>query len=249
MHSTNQVVVFVFILTAIVAVVLAGMSTALKPIIKNNEAIYNKKFILSSISSEFETSPKDMSDEAVDEIFTNQIEQIVVNTDGEVIESSSVEAAGYKGGKAEHIDMSKERKKTADGDLLLPMYVYKNSDGKKIYIMSVIGLGLWDEIWGNIALGDDLNTIVGVGFDHKAETPGLGAEIKDNKNFPAQFIGKKILEDNGSFRSVYVRKGGAKDPVYEVDGISGATITADGVTEMLQRGLKYYQPYLATIKG
>lgn len=248
MHSTNQVVIFVLILTSVVALVLAGMSTALKPIHKNNEAVYNKKAILSSIASEFDVNPKDMTDEGVAEIFDNQIEQMVVDVEGNILEASVVEAAGYKGGMAENIEMSKERKKS-ESDLLLPVYVYKKSDGKKIYIMSVIGLGLWDEIWGNIAVGEDLNTIVGVGFDHKGETPGLGAEIKDNKNFPAQFIGKKLFEKDGTFRSVYVRKGGAKDPVYEVDGISGATITADGVTEMLARGLKYYQPYLATIKG
>ena len=108
---------------------------------------------------------------------------------------------------------------------------------------------MWDTIWGNIAFEDDLNTIAGVSFDHTAETPGLGAEIKDNAAWANQFVGKKIYNDDGSFRSVFVRKGGAKDPVFEVDGISGATITADGVTEMLARGLKYYEPFLNTVKG
>ena len=142
----------------------------------------------------------------------------------------------------------KKEKKKADAEQILPVYIYTTSDSKKYYIVSVRGKGLWDEIWGNIALEKDLNTIAGVAFDHKAETPGLGAEIKDNKDFSGQFTGKKIYDDNG-FRSVYVRKGGAKNDTYEVDGISGATITADGVSEMLKRGLKYYEPYFKTIKG
>ena len=88
-----------------------------------------------------------------------------------------------------------------------------------------------------------------VSYDHKQETPGLGAEIKDNAEFKKQFIGKKFYTESGEFKSVLVRKGGAKDPVYEVDGISGATITADGVSEMLERGIKAYESYFNTLKG
>ena len=90
----------------------------------------------------------------------------------------------------------------------------------------------------------DWKTIAGVSFDHKGETPGLGAEIKDNPTWVSQFTGKKIYADDGSFTSVRIIKSGAKDPVHEVDGISGATITANGVDEMLERGLKYYEPYI-----
>jgi Na+-transporting NADH:ubiquinone oxidoreductase subunit C len=84
-------------------------------------------------------------------------------------------------------------------------------------------------------------------LDHKGETPGLGAEIKDNPAFPGQFIGKQIFKDGEV--AVLVRKGGSQDKTYEVDGISGATITCDGVTEMLQRGIAYYLPYLETIEN
>src|SRR5690606_7287922 len=119
-------------------------------------------------------------------------------------------------------------------------YVYAGDDGKKFFILSVRGSGLWDEIWGNVALEEDLRTLAGASFDHKGETPGLGAEIKDNPAFSAQFLGKTIYDQTGEFTSVTVRKGGAKDPANEVDGISGATITCNGVTEMLDRGIQYY---------
>ncbi|NBC24963.1 MAG: NADH:ubiquinone reductase (Na(+)-transporting) subunit C, partial [Bacteroidetes bacterium] len=126
---------------------------------------------------------------------------------------------------------------------LLPVFEYK-SDGQTCYIFSVRGNGLWDAIWGNIALKSDMNTIVGATFDHKSETPGLGAEIKDNPNFREQFQGKEIFAEDGEFVSITVRKGGAKDPDHEVDGISGATITADGVTDMLENGLGNYMAYI-----
>ena len=74
-------------------------------------------------------------------------------------------------------------------------------------------------------------------------------KLKTTKNSRHNLFGKKIYDADGNYTSVYVRKGGAKDPVHEVDGISGATITADGVTEMLERGLKAYEPYLKTIKS
>jgi Na+-transporting NADH:ubiquinone oxidoreductase subunit C len=128
------------------------------------------------------------------------------------------------------------------------VYIYHGDQGD-LYVVSIRGNGLWDEIWGSIALEGDLKTIAGAAFDHTGETPGLGAEIKDNPGFAKQFIGKQIYDDAGSYTSIVVKKGGAKDPNHEVDGISGATVTCDGVTEMLVRGLKYYEPYLQTINN
>jgi len=234
-------------MTALVSVVLALMNTGLKPIHDKNESIYNKRAILSAVEDYLPTKLADLEDAQVEDIFVNQIKQSVIKHDGSLVSADQVMAIGYKGGTAVDVDMKKERKKPND-EQILPAYVFNGEGGKKYYIVTVRGKGLWDEIWGNIALEDDLNTIAGVAFDHKGETPGLGAEIKDNKDFYRQFTGKKIYDANG-FRSVYVRKGGAKDDTYEVDGISGATITADGVTEMLARGLKYYEPYFESVKG
>ena len=148
---------------------------------------------------------------------------------------------------AEEVDMAKEKKKPAE-DRALPLYVYTAPDGKQYYIVTVRGNGLWDEIWGNIALEDDLKTIAGVSFDHKGETPGLGAEIKDNKGWYSQYIGKKIYDEQGNFTSVNAIKGGAKNTEHEVDGISGATITADGVNAMMDTGLQLYETYFNKLK-
>jgi Na+-transporting NADH:ubiquinone oxidoreductase subunit C len=219
----------------VVALVLSLLATGLKPIHDRNEAIYNKKAILSAIESNLDAKASALSDDQVQQIFDEKIEQVVVDMQGNVVD----------GLKAEDIDMAKEKKKP-EAERKLPVYVYNGSSGK-LYIVAVRGSGLWDEIWGSIAIEDDFNTIAGAAFDHTGETPGLGAEIKDNPKFPAQFVGKELYED-GKYVSVDVKKGGIKRPAHEVDAISGATITSNGVGEMLDRGIQYYEPYFKKLK-
>lgn len=224
-------------MTFISALILAGMFYATEPIAKTSEAVFNKRAILAAVKTYLPKKLDEMSDQEVLALFEEKMDQRVLNMKGELVD----------GIKAEKVDMAQEKKKPVE-DRLLPFYVYAGDDGKKFYILSVRGSGLWDEIWGNVALEEDLRTLAGASFDHKGETPGLGAEIKDNPAFSAQFLGKTIYDQTGEFTSVTVRKGGAKDPANEVDGISGATITCNGVTEMLDRGIQYYQPYLDKLK-
>ncbi len=248
--STSYVVRFVLIMTTLVAVLLTVLFLGLKDQSAVNEAIFNKRAILASVKDHLPEGMvhEDLTDDQVQEIFSSRVEQVALNMSGQSLESADIVASGYKGGKAENIDMAKEKKKE-EAERILPLYVY-NADGGKFYIMSVRGNGLWDEIWGNIALQDDLNTVAGAAFDHRGETPGLGAEIKDNPGFAAQFKGKKIYDAKGQFTSIDVVKGGAdKGAIHAVDGISGATVTADGVDEMLRRGISYYEPYFNQIKS
>lgn len=242
MHSTGYILRFVLIMTTVVALVLALMSTSLKPIHDKNEAIYNKRAIISAIQNKLEKPVAQMSDSEVQAVFDNNITQKVMDVEGNFLDEAAVMARGYKAGQAENIDMAKERKKDEE-DRLYPIYQYKAGDDQ-FSILSVRGSGLWDAIWGNIALDSDMNTIVGASFDHQGETPGLGAEIKDNPNYPAAFTGKKIFNEKGEYVSITSRKGGAKDPMHDVDGITGATVTADGVTDMMKDGMKKYLPYL-----
>lgn len=222
-------------LTMVVALVLSLLATGLKPIHDRNEAVYNKKAVLSAIENDLQMQAADLTAEKVQSIFDESIEQVVVDANGQVIE----------GVRAEDVDMAQEKKKPVE-NRRFPIYVYNGAQGK-IYIVSVRGSGLWDEIWGNIAIADDFNTVAGAAFDHKGETPGLGAEIKDNPAFSEQFQGKKLYEEDGTYTSIDVVKNGA-DGVHEVDGISGATITGNGVADMLEQGIKYYEPYFEKIK-
>jgi len=234
-------------MTTVVSLALAGLSSFWAPLHKKNELLYAKKATLSAVADHLDMDFSTIEENQVIQIFKDQVEQKVLDMSGRELSIQEVEDLGYKGGQAENVDVTKEMKKD-EADRVLPLFVYTKKDGSKYYILSAAGKGLWDVIWGCVALEDDLRTIAGVSFDHKAETPGLGAEIKDNKTWVSQFAGRKIYDDEGKFTSVYVRKGGAKDPIYEVDGISGATITANGVGEMLKRGLQYYEPYLDGIK-
>lgn len=236
-------------MTIIVAFVLALMVSGLKDIHGENEAVYTKKGILSAVSAQLGKDVNALSNEEVQTIFSKQIEQKVINTRGEELSPEQIkQETNGRSSNAEQLDMSKESKK-AEADKLLPVFVFTSSDNKKYNIVYTRGKGLWDEIWGYIALESDLNTIAGQAFDHKGETPGLGAEIKDNKNWYGQFTGKKFYNSNGDFTSISVVKGGVKDPSNQVDAISGATITANGVDEMLERGVKYYEPYFQKLKS
>ncbi|MCP3929662.1 MAG: NADH:ubiquinone reductase (Na(+)-transporting) subunit C [Bacteroidetes bacterium] len=235
MSSPRYILTFILILTAISAVLLTGLRELTKEISEQNEDIFNKRAILSALNDHLEKDVEQLKDGEVLDIFSSRIEQVSLNLKGEELESVM----------AEDIDMAKERKKP-ESERMLPLYIY-DENGEKYYILSVRGNGLWDEIWGNIAFESDLNTITGAAFDHKGETPGLGAEIKDNPGFAAKFKGKKVYDDKGGFVSVSVEKR-AKDPNHEVDGITGATITCDGVSDMLYKGIKYYEPFIEKLK-
>lgn len=233
-------------MTIIVALVLALMVDGLKGIHAENESVYNKKGILSAIGEQIGKDVSTMSNDEVQEIFEKQIVQKVVNSKGEELTPEQIKSACGVSSAVE-IDLGKEAKKP-EGQRLLPIFTFTDSKKKTYNILYVRGKGLWDEIWGYVAFSDDWNTISGEAFDHKGETPGLGAEIKDNKAWYSQFTGKKLYNQAGEYKSISVVKGGIKDADHQVDGIAGATITAKGVDEMLRRGLKYYEPYIKKVK-
>ena len=128
------------------------------------------------------------------------------------------------------------------------MYIAELKDGSKKYIIPMLGKGLWGPVWGFIALNDDLNTIYGASFDHKSETPGLGAEI-NTPMFMDPFKSKQIFNNNGEFVSISVVKGGAKpEDNSGVDAITGGTITSKGVEDMIKKCLEPYVAYLNELK-
>ena len=124
-------------------------------------------------------------------------------------------------------------------------------DGKTLYIAPIRGKGLWDAIWAYVAMDENM-VVQGAYFDHKGETPGLGANIKQ-RFFMDDFIGEHLMS-NGTFKGIRVAKGNA-DPKNndktdnEVDAMAGATITGDGVSSMIKSDLKLYLPYFNTLKN
>ena len=219
---------FAIIMVVIVAAILSSTYIKLKPLQDKNIELEKQQNILSSIGV-------NILRDSADIIYPNYIkEEIIINSNGEKLDGSAFD-----------IDLSVELKKHQE-EQLLPLFIGEVNKEKK-YIIPLRGTGLWGPIWGFIALEDDLNTVYGAVFDHKAETPGLGAEI-NRSFFEEQFAGKNIFEAS-KLVSITVKKGGA-DPksLYEVDGISGGTITSDGVTDMLLERLNMYLSYLKKIK-
>ena len=209
----------------IVAALLSYAAIELKPFQDSNLAGEIQQYILSSIGINIER------DKAAEEYVKYIKDELVLNYKGEKIE-----------GLAFEIDLHKELKKDQDKQSL-PLFI-SNIDGFQQYIIPLRGKGLWGPIWGFIALEEDLNTVFGAVFDHKSETPGLGAEINQYEVFQKQFEGKKIFAEE-EFRSIKVVKGGAPlDDYHAVDGISGGTITSDGVSDMLDERLTMYMPYI-----
>ncbi|MDA0913110.1 MAG: NADH:ubiquinone reductase (Na(+)-transporting) subunit C [Flavobacteriales bacterium] len=142
--------------------------------------------------------------------------------------------------KAADGDSDKLNEALVDKGLRFPLFECRSQDGKTLYVIPVVGSGLWGPIWGYVALEDDMTTIYGANFDHKTETPGLGAEIKETF-FTEKFKGKQLNKGASTLFSVV--KGGAPTDEYSVDGITGGTITSKGVDEMINRTLAVYLGY------
>ena len=227
-EKNSYTFIFATIMVLIVAALLATTAISLKPHQEKNVALEKKQNILSSIGVDVE---RNMADKEYSKYI---VEELVLNNKGEEID-----------GIAFDIDLAKELKKDSK-DQLLPLFIAEKDNSRK-YIIPLRGKGLWGPIWGFMALNDDLNTVYGAVFDHKAETPGLGAEINQGF-FQDPFVGQNIFKDN-NLVSIKVIKGGAPDgDKHGVDGISGGTITSDGVTDMLLERLIMYEPYFRNNK-
>lgn len=227
-NKNSYTFTFSAILVIVVAATLAFAAESLKPMQKENVRLEKMQNILASVK--VEATPEEASDKFDQYI----VEQIMLNNNGDVVSP--------EGKTAFDIDVVKEYKTLDEADRSYPLFVFEDK-GERKYIVPLAGKGLWGPIWGYIAFDGDMNTVYGSTFDHKTETPGLGAEIKE-KWFQKRFEGKSIFSGN-DYMAIEVVKGGT--PVegenHKVDGISGGTITSKGVGEMIERTLEIYVPY------
>ncbi len=224
--SNRYIFIFSAVMVIAVATLLSLAATLLQPRQLKNLEIEKKKSMLESIGVESTAE----STEALYEKYIK--ESYVINSKGDKID----------GIDAFNVVQKVEQKKPIDQQYL-PVFGATSDDGEKVIIIPVEGKGLWGPIFGYVSLKSDMNTIYGVTFDHKGETPGLGAEI-NTPAFESMFPGKTIFQD-GKFVSVTVHKGGAdKSDNHGVDAISGGTITSKGLEKMLQDCIVKYNDYL-----
>ena len=226
MRSFSNTYIFVFslIMVTIVAVLLSFVATQLKPLQEMNVQIEKKQDVLRSVGKAEDAAEADDKNTYINEEFAKYItESYVVDFEGNKVE---IDAFEVMLGLTAEIRLPREERN-------YPVFIYSENGGPRKYVVPVRGKGLWGPIWGYVALEEDLNTISGAVFDHKAETPGLGSDI--NKDwFQEPFAGKTIFNEAGEFVSVEVVKGGA-DPsnIHQVDAIAGGTITSKALEEMI----------------
>ena len=227
-NSNAYTYTFATVMVVLVAVLLSGASLGLKSKQASNISQEKKQSILASIGIEVDRSESDAA-------FGEYIKQSLTLQRGTVVSEDA--SAAFD------IDMAAAIK-AGNMDRSVPLYVAEK-EGDTYYIIPMRGKGLWGPVWGYLALESDGNTVVGATFDHKSETPGLGAEIT-TPMFTDQFPGKKISEA-GMFKSISVVKAGTSAGDYAVDGISGGTITSNGVNDMLTDCLAPYAEYFKNI--
>ncbi|MFT6871622.1 MAG: Na+-transporting NADH:ubiquinone oxidoreductase subunit C [Roseivirga sp.] len=246
MQSNRYIIIFALVLTAVLAGLLSGVSQVLGPTQKKAQDLDTKKQILGAIPAEKEALG-DMEEEEILARYNEVIFSEVTDYQGNLVDTN------VKGGPmvAEEVNIEKNYKKPIE-DRLFPVFKY-SANGEESYILPVYGAGLWDAIWGFVALNTDLKSVKGISFDHKGETPGLGARITSD-DVQERYRGKQLYNDNGEFVAITMVKG-EKIPEdrlgpNKVDGLAGATLTANGVNDMLLNYIGYYQKYFdKNVKG
>ena len=228
-NKNSYIIIYSAVLVIVVAFLLAYIFQALKPMQDVNVALDKKKQILAALNI------RELGDVESAEKYKEVVKaDMIVDANAQVVE------AGEQGGENAAFKLNSADYKAGK------LAVYDcEVDGKKKYVIPVYGMGLWGPIWGYIALDDDKNTVFGAYFNHDSETAGLGAEIKDSKAWQDQFIGKKIFSADGQKIAIAVKKNSdVKNPASECDAVTGATLTSDGVSLMLQDCFAKYVNFL-----
>ena len=231
--GNTYTIIYSCVVVVIVAFLLAFVSKALEPQSMANVRIDKKSQILAALN--LRDVEKAEVEKTYDEVV---VADEIIDKDGNVVkDGTSKDADGF----------AVEDKNISDSNL--PLYVCK-VNGETKYVIPVTGKGLWDAIWGYVALNADKNTIYGVYFTHKGETAGLGAIITEYDKFQKQFEGKKLMNDDKSAVAIsVVKKGKVVNGLSDdsrCDAITGATLTSDGVNNMLHDCISRYMTFLNT---
>lgn len=227
-NSNSYIIAYSCVMVVVVAFLLAFVSSALKPTQDVNVALDKKKQILAALNI------RNLSDEQSSGEYAK-----VINADAVIDEQGNVTNPGTKGGEKAGFLLNSADYKAGR------LAIYDCTvEGKRKFVVPVYGMGLWGPIWGYIAVNEDGNTVYGAYFNHEGETAGLGSEIKDSKAWQDLFKGKTIYGADGKPVLCVKKTSEIKDRSCEVDGVTGATLTSVGVSNMLQEGFAKYRNYL-----
>ncbi len=241
-QSNTYIIAFSLILTAVLGGLLSGVSQVLGPAQKKAQDLDTKKQILGAVMPMADI--KQMEPEAILELYSQVISSVVADYQGNILTTNEKGESMV----AENVNIEKNYKKPVE-ERQYPVFKYHKPgqvDNVEAYILPVFGAGLWDAIWGFMAINTDLNSVRGITFSHRGETPGLGARITEG-GVQARYKDKTFVDQNGSIVSLdMVKRENTPESElgpHKVDGMSGATLTANGVNAMLNNYYGYYQNY------
>ncbi len=221
MRSNLYVISFMSSITIVLGLLLSIAATSLADRQEMNVQIDMKKNILSSLNIP-EDSSMQLTGEEIQSLFSERIEKITINEKGEII---------------------------TDGPF--SVFVKKSPEGVGGYAIPISGKGLWSTVYGYLAIEPDGETVKGITFYKHGETPGLGGEI-DKDWFTSNYTGKKIVNAEGVPVPLEIIKGAVlpTDPegYHRVDGISGATLTCNGLNQFIAKDLAVYDPFFSKIR-
>jgi Na+-transporting NADH:ubiquinone oxidoreductase subunit C len=235
-HRDSYTFIFAACVTVVCSVLLTFVVTLLKERQQVNMAFDQQVNILNCAGIGVPEG-KNFSKEAVLQLYNENIKSLVIDSYGNKKSDKRVE------------DLNPKRDKH-----LLPLYYIEKGGITEAYIIPISGKGLWSTIFGYLALEADAITVKGITFYKHGETPGLGGEI-EKEWFKNNFIGKRIISPDGELVSITIVKGKVKDKIpdearyHYVDGISGATLTGDGLTHFLKEDLLAYEPFFKKVRS
>lgn len=251
-NGNAYTIIYTTVVVALVAAILAFASLALAPKQDENVKADTISQMLAAAKFFEKSELAAMGNTKVLEEYVKSVKSsIIVGADGSQTGSLNKDKSEiYTTGQLKAQD--KYIKAGNTDKIALPVFIFEK-DGETITVVPCYGAGLWGPIWGYIALNDDL-TIRGTYFDHASETPGLGAKIKDDPKFRAEFEGKSVdftaVDKSGAKVPFEVVKGGAPaGQKNAVDAITGATITSKALGVAIARWLSAYEPYLSSAKA
>ncbi len=234
MHSNRYTILFALLVCVTCSVVLALTAGGLKPVIQRNEAVDIRRNILRALDIHDGRTRIEMDE--MNDLYDRHVREFFVDQQGRIQSDVSTDMPG----------------ETPDSDMF-PVFARVDNGTVTGYGIPISGAGLWSTLYGYIAIEDDGETVMGITFYSHGETPGLGGEV-DARWFTDNFVGKKIFDDDGVLRSITVVKGAIPPDTPEtqrrhmVDGISGATMTGNGINVFLERDLQRYEPFLQTVR-
>ena len=234
-NSNVYTIIYTTIIVVVVAALLAFVSQSLKERQDANEKAETISQMLTAAQYGTKADIDILSNSQKLDKYAEEIEKaVVIDLDGKVVDSldvtrDNIQVYNPKALKRQNYNIKGGA--NATGEPELPVFVFKN--GRTV--VPIYGAGLWGPIWGYISFEPDNVTMAGAYFDHESETAGLGARIKDDPSFQAQFVGKAANFADANV--VDLAKGG------EIDAISGATMTSKGLDAAIDTWLAAYAKY------